>query len=614
MPDLVPVEIERGWNLINEGKRDEALELVNELEKKENLTTEEKLKNQINIGRLIFYLGEIQRAFKIGEEIFKESQKLGYPHLSLKAINLKLLVIFNIENIQERLDLSSKEINRGESILTSLSYEDRVEFGKEGAKFFQIKGLLYMRNEDIALDSFKKSLDLIKQLDQNKSEVKRIEKHVLENLGLLYANKREYEDALKYYNKSLMLNTENKKSRIIIDGYTFRGLGNMYYIKGDLDSAINYFEQGITIYEDFPTIIMGFLIHNPQYSPYPGIINCLTTNGDIKLAQYYLQKCKQLIDRSFFKGGILAYNLARVRILKYSTRIRDLVEAENILKDILEKQKDSPVALSQICDLYLKELRLTNDLTILDEISGFITRMLEIAKKENSYALLARTKLLQAKIALIQMNMGDARQFLTQGQKIADEHGYGFLAKAISIEHDNLLEQLDKWEGLKKGNAPASERIKLASVDGVIEYLVESGTIEKPEVIDEQPVVLLIIGEGGILLFSYSFTDEWKFDEELFSGFLTAFNSISDEIFSEGLDRVKFGKHTVLVEPIKSYSVCYLFEGQTYLAKGKLKKFTEYLRRNIAIQQTLNKFYKTSQVLELKDFPFLESLITEIFF
>lgn len=29
--------------------------------------------------------------------------------------------------------------------------------------------------------------------------------------------------------------------------------------------------------------------------------------------------------------------------------------------------------------------------------------------------------------------------------------------------------------------------------------------------------------------------------------------------------------------------------------------------------QTLDKFYETSQIIELKDFPFLEGFITEIF-
>ena len=123
----------------------------------------------------------------------------------------------------------------------------------------------------------------------------------------------------------------------------------------------------------------------------------------------------------------------------------------------------------------------------------------------------------------------------------------------------------------------------------------------------------MILAEGGVLIFSYPFSEEWKFDDELFSSFLAAFNSISDEIFSEGLDRVKFGKQTVLMEQVEDFSICYLFKGQTYPAKQKLIKFTEKLHNTTNIWQLLERFYQTNQVLELKDSPTLESLIEEIF-
>ncbi|MHA2280665.1 MAG: hypothetical protein ACXAC5_07425, partial [Promethearchaeota archaeon] len=95
--------------------------------------------------------------------------------------------------------------------------------------------------------------------------------------------------------------------------------------------------------------------------------------------------------------------------------------------------------------------------------------------------------------------------------------------------------------------------------------------------------------------------------------FLNAFMSFSTEFFSEGLDRVKFGQYTVLMENLANFSICYLFKGQTYLAKQKLAYFTQRLQNNSSILDTINKFYETSQVIELNDFPFLEIFITEIF-
>ncbi|MFW9942801.1 MAG: hypothetical protein ACFFFT_17330, partial [Candidatus Thorarchaeota archaeon] len=136
----------------------------------------------------------------------------------------------------------------------------------------------------------------------------------------------------------------------------------------------------------------------------------------------------------------------------------------------------------------------------------------------------------------------------------------------------------------------------------------------KPTVsIEEQPIVLLILTTGGVPIFSYPFADEWKFDDELFGGFMSSFSSISDEIFSEGLDRAKFGQYTVLIEPIADFSICYLFKGQIYSAKEKLMIFIDRIQNNASIMKTLSKFKKTSQVVELDDIPILETLLTEIF-
>lgn len=138
-------------------------------------------------------------------------------------------------------------------------------------------------------------------------------------------------------------------------------------------------------------------------------------------------------------------------------------------------------------------------------------------------------------------------------------------------------------------------------------------TLEPPKIVDEQPILLMIIAEGGVLIFSHPLSEEWKFDDDLFGGFLTAFNSINDEIFSEGLDRVKFGNHTVLIEPIESFSVCYLFKGQTYPAKQKLIKFIDRIKNDAATLMTLDKYNTTNRVVELIDVPFIKNLLIEIF-
>ncbi len=134
-----------------------------------------------------------------------------------------------------------------------------------------------------------------------------------------------------------------------------------------------------------------------------------------------------------------------------------------------------------------------------------------------------------------------------------------------------------------------------------------------PELAAEEPLALLIIGSGGFTVFSYSFSDEWKSDNELFGSCISAFSDFSDEVFSKDLNGARFGDNTLLIQQFDSYSLCYLFREQISLAEQRLVNFKEHLQNNTSLLQKINRCFYTSQTLELKDSPSLKTLITKIF-
>jgi hypothetical protein len=126
-------------------------------------------------------------------------------------------------------------------------------------------------------------------------------------------------------------------------------------------------------------------------------------------------------------------------------------------------------------------------------------------------------------------------------------------------------------------------------------------------------VLLLVIAEGGVLLFSFPFKADWERDNELFGSFLSAISSFSQEFLAEGLDRVKFGQYTIIMEPLATFSAYYVFKGQTYPAKQKLTHFTSLILEEHSIILTLDKFFQSNQIIELDDFPFLKTFIKGTF-
>ena len=210
------------------------------------------------------------------------------------------------------------------------------------------------------------------------------------------------------------------------------------------------------------------------------------------------------------------------------------------------------------------------------------------------------------------LKLNDARQFLTTAQKIADEYGLTLLAQEISYEHDNLLEELGTWQSFKEEKVSVSKRMRLAAVEGVMERMLGKRTVEPQTIVDEEPILLLIMDNSGATYFNHTFIANWD-HSDLFSSFLSAFNTFSDEIFSKSIDRIRIDENTILINPVESFLVCYVIKGQSYPALQKLTKFTEAIRENPEIWQALNKSVKTSEMLGLENPPVLKTVINEIF-
>jgi tetratricopeptide (TPR) repeat protein len=625
MAYVIVEELKRGFELLNEGKVEEALQFVTIFERKEELAPEERLKSQIFKGILFYHLGRFGDAFRIGELAYQESLRLEKPLLSIDAIFLE----FKIVNSTGGKRIAGKWVEYGqilfqsvkniEKILKSSLKEDSSEIEQREAFLNYIRGYLYSNNGELdhALKSLQKSLEILERYNQWFYLLP----HNLLRIGLVYSGKGELELALQFYRRSLEVSKGNNVETKGFKACTIREIGKIYFQQGELDQALKFYEKSLKIFEKIDTTHSRYNACSAYYS-----LIFFLAKDYLDLAQQYLSRFQEYLGSKNISENnynYIFYELGKVRILTSSSRTRDRAEAEKNLKKFIEKhdviktklwygtELIDPLIL--LCDLYLEELRITHNMEIINDIQPYLTRLLKESERINSYSLQAQAHLFQGQIALLQMNLGDARRYLTNAQQIADNHGLQLLARSISREHDKLLEQLDEWEDYKRQKAPLSEIMKLVSLNETIERMQGKQVLKKKELMKEDPMLLLVMNEGGVLLFSYPFTDEWKRDNELLGSFMSAFTSFSDEFFSEELDRIKFGQYTVLMKPIPNFSICYVFKGQSYLAKQKLTHFTKRIQNNSIITQTLNKFNQTSQVIEIKDFPFLEAFITEIF-
>lgn len=640
-----PEELIHAKYLVNNGKFDEALEVINNFEETGKHNLHEIVSCYLIKCELLYQQGLLEDLVNFAELTYNESLKLGKSLLTVDALYFKALGLIWLYRIEDATEI----IKQGEELLKLIPNKLTTDYKKRKGRLIWITGAsnnkIFNINGDVnvALEHFYRSLALqeetgdieetvlsivsiIFNLGVIKGETDKslkyigrfldlVEKKVLKNkhniaLGLscvkqVYSVRGDLDLSIKYCEQSLAVVKE--LNNILEIGVLLLSLGELHRMKGEIDRALEYGEQCLALFNEVEMLNYSAYAHDL-------IIRILIDRGDVQLAQRHLNDVKLINEQLKNKKVNFHYLYHKAKILKTSPRAKNRVEAEEILKEIIVKENVNYLdALLELCDLLLVELRMTNELEVLEEIESFITQLLEESERMNSYSYLAETYFLKAKLALLTLDLQRARRFLTQAQQIAKKYGMNQLAIKISNEHDDLLKKLDMWENLKESTSTLKDRMEFARLNEQMESMVRKQSVEVPELSDEEPVLLIIVSEGGLPTFSQIFVKDHSFEDHLFGGFFTAINSFITEKFSEGLDRATFGEHTLLMNSVPPFFLCYVFKGQSYLAQQRISYFTEKIQKDEEIWQNLKKFYKLNREIQLKDIPSLEPLINQIF-
>ena len=660
--------------LKNQGKTKKALELTESVLNDEELTPEERVSCLILKANLNYDLWQLNGALKIADQAYQESSKLEMKIHSFDALvivatvcywlrkNKKLTrTIRRMETLfKSNMDTSSAELTKKEALLARLraflnssmgKMEEAFEFHKQSLKLYKKLGnerniaeslfwiSFFLNNQaktDEALEYCTQSLELRKKLN--------IKIDTAQNLVLMitiFTHIGDIEKALNYGKQALEIEEILTFHKI----WLFNGLGAIYNIKGDFDRSLEYINRALAISEkldqDLITIECLRLksqVLRAQGNPHLALESLekavkLTEEGGFNISRVLPQLIRTLvIIGNIERAWILlkqykqkAHNLAldqisrelEAEILQKTGSASDKEEAERILRQLLEEGCIVglliPGIIIQLCSLLIDKLRQVKSVKLLNEINSLIDQLAKTSEENRSHRFLGYSYLLKAQVAAIEVNVDDARRFFSHAQQITDMHGLDVLTRSISAEHDRFLNELKEWQNIEKSKPPISEKFDLTSLEATIDLILEKRLDKPPELTHEEPILLLIVAEGGVPAFSNFFSQDLKHEDDMISNFLSAFNYFSEELFSKRLDRAKFGDYLLVMDSIGPFSVCYLFKGQSYLAKQKIIQFAHRVQNTASIWKVFEDFQTTHQSIVLTENPPLESLITEIF-
>ncbi|MFX0040275.1 MAG: tetratricopeptide repeat protein [Promethearchaeota archaeon] len=637
----VPKELIKAENLIEEGKIEEAVRLIDDFGKKKDFSYHERISYYRLKSLVSFYFLDRNECTKYAEMAYQESHKLENSLLLLDVyIQMAHSLCFSskpgeasefIKKSEDLIrilpqELSPKLRKREAYILWGKAVIHNLKGDLEKAREFREEALPILEKLDLKLDT----ANILYQIggvswqigDLNRAlEYTEAAKILFTNLnwmyflhlcyrqfGIIYQMKGELDQALSYNEKVLAF--AEKENVLRLKSSTYNHIGMIYHEKGDYDRALENLEKSKSIVEEHGTNIYIFAITD-------SLFHLALDMNDLEKAQQCLNRMEQITNQEDSIIYNIPYNIDRALYLKNSPRAINRGKAEEMLKQIIEKgiphYEILRIALVNLCELLLIELHATNEIEILDELQAYISQLFDAVKNSRSYSLLAEIYLLQARVSLITMDIIKARQFLTKAQELAEKYGLDLLARKISNEHDELLKQLEMWEKLKESKAPLAERMELSRLNEQIDRMVRKRLIKLPKLEAEQPVLLSIMSKDGKILLSNPFTADVTIDSAYFSEFLSSCNIFCDQVLSESFDRVKFGQHTVLITAVDSFSICYMFQGQSYTARQKLLHFSEAVKKELDIMKILQEAGNKNIEIKVNETASLEELIYESF-
>ena len=295
-------------------------------------------------------------------------------------------------------------------------------------------------------------------------EIKRIHITWLYFRSIIYAYKGNL--ALSFKSANEILNVAKLYDDMRGFSYGAMALGRYYYLSGDSDKALVHMDRAIRLIEESLNKRMDFLILSLQLTT-ATIISA--DKEDMELAKKYFKRLEEIQELKPADNNINDfYRTAKAHLLKSSMRFRDRIMAEDLFRKIIKEVPQFIIklrALSELCELLLVELRVSNDIRIIGEIKPLIEKSIGMAQHSGLYYYLIEAYIIHGKLVLIMFDIEGSRRYFTQARRMVVGYGFMGLADEIADLHEAMMENLDMWEQLEKINAPLSERMELARLD-----------------------------------------------------------------------------------------------------------------------------------------------------
>jgi tetratricopeptide (TPR) repeat protein len=289
-------------------------------------------------------------------------------------------------------------------------------------------------------------------------------------LGNTYSSMNRFDLALEYCLKSVAF-----RSSTSWQIYPLRTIGYAYHMKGDLEFAQEYYLKALEICEG---------IDEKRLQPRL-LFNIITLAIDMNnptKAQKYAGNLLVVYKKTNVDYVNQLHRFASALILKTSSSIQDWSKAVKLLEELIGEEISHMIRfdiLLALLEIRLKELQLSPNQAVLEELQKQIASLLKEAKDSQYFELIVEIHRLKSQLALLEYDAKNALKLLNDAKALAEEKGLLLQIQGIAKEQEQLEKQLGMWQQLQEKKSPLVETIKQVKLDKVVKRITQETILEK---------------------------------------------------------------------------------------------------------------------------------------
>ncbi|MFX1515429.1 MAG: tetratricopeptide repeat protein [Promethearchaeota archaeon] len=485
-------------DLYKDGKYQEVLDQLTQKGNKgefASLPKDEQIECLYYKSRSLGFLGQLEDALQVATAARANAVSLDDKTPILVSLIAQLYALWKLG----RLDDTSEFIKEGKSILKGLTAKERQTMTWV-ALFENVQGnIWYEKGEfDKTLEYWNRSLAIREEIG-NFQDIA----GSLNNIGLIYRTKGDLDKALEYYKRGLAFYDEIGNPFYI--ALALNNIGDAYRAKGELDEALEYLQRSLALKEgignlqDIATTLDNLGIIYRAKGELDKALNCFQRSltleekigndiwtsytlvylillaldqQDQTRAQTYLRQLQHIHTHTPNKKIYLRSRLAEALVLKQSKRMRDKVQAQVLLNQIVNEEavwfEWTALAIINYCDLLLFEVKSFGDPEVWAEAKTLIQEFSTKAQDQQMFPEIIEALLLRAKFAIIEGELQQALKYYDQAKLTATEKNLDLLTQKIAGERRTFEFEFDKWQELIQRNTSLQERLKMARIEEYI--------------------------------------------------------------------------------------------------------------------------------------------------